>query len=92
MGFALWVDGDTACCAGAHEYRPMGVAIIAITDLFAARDFQPLLRPPSRGNRQFRGLFASLEAVNHYMAQQRSQRRNSAQAFHRGSTRLTSIL
>jgi len=40
MGFALWTDHDTAWAAGTHEYRPMGVAVIAGSNLFTARDFR----------------------------------------------------
>ena len=73
MGFALWIDGDTACCAGTHEYRPMGVAVVAASDLFAARDFDPRRRPPSRREKAFRGLFASLNDVNHDLSGSRPE-------------------
>lgn len=77
MGFALWVDGETAWCAGTHEYRPMGVAVVAASSLFQARDFDHLRRPPSqRSGQAFHGLFASLVDVNSYMMRQgRSQPR-----------------
>ncbi len=68
MGFALWLESDTAWCAGTHEYRPMGVAVVAASDLFAARDFDPRRKAPSRRLRTFRGLFASLNDVNRYLA------------------------
>lgn len=74
MGFALWIGAGVARCAGAHEYRPMGVAVIAETDLFHARDFNPRVRPPSRDGETFRGLFASLNDVNHYLARTRGRR------------------
>lgn len=73
MGFALWIEEGMARCAGAHEYRPMGVAVIASTDLFHARDFNPRVRPPSRELGTFRGLFASLNDVNHYLSSTRGR-------------------
>lgn len=76
MGFALWVDDDTAWCAGTHEYRPMGVAVIAATALFSTRDFDALRRPPlERSARTFHGLFASLVDVNSYLTRSRKDRR-----------------
>jgi len=73
MGFALWIDGDLAWAQGTHEYRPMGTAVIAATDLFSARDFSPRRRCPPRTDRSFRGLFASLGEVNARLEQCRSQ-------------------
>jgi hypothetical protein len=64
MGFALWVDAEQAWAQGTHEYKPMGVAVIAVSDQFRARDFRPRRRAPSRRDKTFRGLFASLEDVN----------------------------
>ncbi|MEZ5354471.1 MAG: hypothetical protein R2762_17705 [Bryobacteraceae bacterium] len=74
MGFALWLDRDTAWCAGTHEYRPMGVAVIAAAGLFTARDFHRTRPAPSRLHPGFQGLFGSLVHVNAYLAQTRSQR------------------
>jgi hypothetical protein len=72
MGFALWIEDDTAWCAGTHEYRPMGVAVIASSSLFSARDFHPLrVAPADRSAQHFRGLFASLPDVNHYLQRKR---------------------
>lgn len=72
MGFALWIETDTAWCAGTHEYRPMGVAVIAASSLFSARDFDSLRPGPSeRSGKYFRGLFASLPDVNSYLQRQR---------------------
>lgn len=72
MGFALWIERDTAWCAGTHEYRPMGVAVIAATSLFSARDFDSLrLVPGERSGEDFHGLFASLPDVNSYMQRRR---------------------
>lgn len=71
MGFAVWIEGDTAWCAGTHEYRPMGVAVVAASSLFSARDFGRLRpAPQDRAGEHFRGLFASLVDVNAYMTRQ----------------------
>lgn len=80
MGFALWSDGDIAYCAGTHEYRPMGVGVVAATDLFAARDFDRSRKPPSRRGTDFLGLFASLNDVNRYMVRTRGKARRSRPA------------
>lgn len=69
MGFAVWLDSQTAWAAGTHEYRPMGAAVIAASDLFRIRDFSPLRKPPSRRDPAFAGLFGSLEEVNHFLKQ-----------------------
>ena len=73
MGFALWMEGDLAWAQGTHEYRPMGVAVVASTDLFAPRDFSARRRTRPRTDSSFVGLFASLGQVNTYMAKRRSQ-------------------
>jgi len=79
MGFALWIDSETAWCAGTHEYRPMGVAVIASTSLFSARDFDARRTAPGeRGGTHFRGLFASLVDVNMFMKRQPERQRGSA--------------
>ena len=39
MGFYLWLDDDLAWAQGTYEYRPMGTAVIAASDLFRRRDF-----------------------------------------------------
>ena len=76
MGFALWVDNQLAWAQGTHEYRPMGVAVIAATDLFAPRDFSPRRTVPGLARRaSFAGLFASLEQVNAYLKTRRSQKK-----------------
>lgn len=72
MGFALWIDRETAWCAGTHEYRPMGTAVVAVSDLFGSRDFRPMRRAPSRLAPHFHGLFASLEEVNRYLRRKRA--------------------
>lgn len=71
MGFALWLDRETVCCSGTHEYRPLGTAIVAASDLFASRDFRRTRPAPSRLSAQFHGLFASLEDVNDYLRRRR---------------------
>jgi hypothetical protein len=76
MGFAVWIDGDTAWCGGTHEYRPMGVAVIAASSLFSARDFHAMRPAPAdRGGQLFRGLFASLPDVNAYLLRERRRSR-----------------
>ena len=64
MGFALWIDDETAWAQGTHEYKPMGAAVIAVNGLFRARDFSRYRRGPDRMAPTFQGLFASLEDVN----------------------------
>jgi hypothetical protein len=73
MGFALWVDDDRMWAQGTHEYKPMGVAVIASTDLFRQTDFRSGRRCPPRLHRSFIGLFASLGDVNSCLRQNRSQ-------------------
>lgn len=94
MGFALWIDEDErsrvlsgqAWAEGTHEYRPMGAAVIAITDLFHQRDFSRSRRTPARLDRSFVGLFASLSDVNRYLRTYRSQSRGK---YFRRPDRLT---
>ena len=62
MGFHLWLDGDRAWAQGTYEYRPMGTAIIARSDLFQHRDFTPRRRPPRSA--EYLGQFASLGHIN----------------------------
>ena len=64
MGFALWIDGDLAWAEGLHEYRPMGVAVIAATDRFRARDFDRRRPGPPRERNTYAGLFASVGDLN----------------------------
>ncbi len=90
MGFALWIDAEIAWAQGIHEYRPMGVAIIAATDLFSARDFKPRRPSRPRNDAAFAGLFASLEQVNRFLVERRSQGRGKKSR--RGSKRSISII
>jgi hypothetical protein len=67
MGFALWIADDVAWAEGTHEYRPLGAAVVAVTDRFRPRDFRPGRRCPARRDRSFIGLFGSLEELNEYL-------------------------
>ena len=71
MGFALWLMDRQAFAAGTHEYKPMGTAVIAATQLFRVRDFSRLRPAPSRRAPGFEGLFASLEDVNRHLQRPR---------------------
>ena len=73
MGFALWLIDRQAWAAGTHEYKPMGTAVIAQSQLFRARDFSRARRPPTREVAGFEGLFASLEDVNRHLKRPRPQ-------------------
>ena len=88
MGFALWIEDDTAWAQGAHEYKPMGAAVIAVSCQFRASDFGRYRNPPSRLAPSFRGLFGSLEEVNVYLSNR--PRENAAKRARR--VRLRSIL
>ena len=69
MGFAVWMDGEKAWAAGTYEYRAMGVAVIAKTDLFCGADFRrDRLRPRGAA---FHGHFASIGHVNAYLISKR---------------------
>jgi len=71
MGFYLWFDGELAWAQGTYEYRPMGTAVIASSDLFRRRDFRarPVSSPPRSAH--FAGQFASLGALNFQLKQRR---------------------
>lgn len=57
----------------------MGVAVIASTSLFSARDFDARRTAPGeRGGVHFRGLFASLVDVNMFMERQPERQHGSA--------------
>ena len=73
MGFRLWLDSDTAWAEGAHEYRPMGAACVAISAVFATRDFRKSLQCPSREAPSYCGLFASLGQMNAFLRARRSE-------------------
>jgi hypothetical protein len=76
MGFALWIDteADLVWVEGAHEYRPLGTAVVAITDQFRHHDFRPGRRRPKHLERSFAGFFGSLEEVNATLRAGRTQK------------------
>ena len=73
MGFALWIDaeGGLAWAQGTHEYRPMGTAVIALTDQFRRRDFLQGRKRPNYLENAFVGFFGSLEDLNMRLRTQR---------------------
>ncbi len=73
MGFALWIDEETAWARGTHEYRPMGAAVIGISGMFTARDFRPRRNSPPRYDSRFTGYFASLGQMNDFLASVRKR-------------------
>jgi len=82
MAFALWIDDDLAWAQGTHEYRPMGVAVIAASDLFSPRAFSPSRRGPPRESPTFAGLFASIGDMNaHLMERVRRRSRHRKKNF-----------
>ncbi len=84
MGFYLWVADDIAWAQGTYEYRPMGMAVVAASDLFTRRDFDPRrkTRPPATA--RYLGQFASLGQINGVLQVNRDRYRVSAGA-RRGS-------
>ena len=78
MAFALWIDNDLAWAQGLHEYRPMGVAVVAVTDCFHQRDFRAARPAPPREGERYAGLFASLSDVNRHMHRLRQPRQPRA--------------
>jgi hypothetical protein len=76
MGFAMWIDGEQAWAEGLHEYRPMGVAVIAVTDRFRPHDFDQRRAAPSRADRTYAGLFASVGDLNAHLRKRRRLRRS----------------
>jgi hypothetical protein len=75
MGFYLWTDGEVAWAQGTYEYRPMGIAIIAATDLFRRRDFDPRRKIPAPPTAEFLGQFASLGHLNLQLTERRRRRK-----------------
>jgi hypothetical protein len=69
VGFAVWIDTDErmAWARGTHEYRPMGTAVIAISDQFRPRDFAAARESPAHLQSCFAGFFGSLETVNEFL-------------------------
>jgi len=76
VGFGLWIDGEErmAWASGTHEYRPMGAAVVALTDQFLPRDFHNRRRLPAHLRNSFAGFFGSLEEVNQYLRRARLPR------------------
>ena len=72
MGFALWTDGERAWAQGTSEYRAMGVAVIAASDLFRNRDFHP--RKPAPLGVPYQGLFASVGHMNRWLRKLREKK------------------
>jgi hypothetical protein len=64
MGFYLWLEEELAWAQGTYEYRPMGTAVIAATDLFRRRDFDPRRKAQAPPSAEFAGQFASLGHLN----------------------------
>jgi hypothetical protein len=64
VSFSLWIAGDVAWAQGMYESRPMGTAVISVTDLFKRRDFLSLRRAPSVLDPSYVGLCASLGDLN----------------------------
>lgn len=75
MGFYLWIDGEVAFAQGTYEYRPMGTAVIASTDLFRRRDFDPRRRVQTSRTAEFLGQFASLGHLNLQLKERRRRPR-----------------
>jgi hypothetical protein len=63
MSFSLWIAGDVAWAQGMYESRPMGTAVISVTDLFKRRDFRPERRAPGGSDASYVGLCASFRQV-----------------------------
>ena len=75
MGFYLWLADGLAWAQGTYEYRPMGTAVIAASDLFRRRDFDPRRKLRAPRTAEFAGQFASLGHLN---AQLQKRRRSGA--------------
>lgn len=75
MGFMLWLDEECAWAQGTYEYRAMGTAVIAASDLFHARDFWPRRPSPGARDPRMQGWFASLGAVNQHLLRRRKDKR-----------------
>ena len=73
MGFYLWLDGEVAWAQGTYEYRPMGAAVVASSDLFRRRDFNSRRRPQPGGMAVFAGQFASLGHLNSKLKKERKK-------------------
>ncbi len=74
MGYYLWFDDELAWAQGTYEYRPMGTAVIAASDLFRRRDFDPRRKPPAASSGEYMGQFASLGHLNAQLRKRRGRR------------------
>jgi hypothetical protein len=75
VGYYLWVDEELAWAQGTYEYRPMGTAVIAATDLFRRRDFDPRRKAKAPAGARFAGQFASLGHLNGELRKRRRVRK-----------------
>jgi hypothetical protein len=75
MGFYLWIDRELAWAQGTYEYRPMGTAVIATSDLFRRRDFSARRPPVPPNTAEYLGQFASLGHVNSHLKHRRGKLR-----------------
>jgi hypothetical protein len=75
MGFYLWIDRELAWARGTYEYRPMGTAVIASSDLFRRRDFSARHQTVPPCSAEFLGQFASLGQMNAELKQRRGKPR-----------------
>ena len=59
MGFAVWIDqaSGVVWAQGTHEYRPMGAAVIAVTDQFRGPRLRPVAPLPGPAAPLVRGVF-----------------------------------
>jgi hypothetical protein len=82
LGFAVWIDDAErlAWARGTHEYRPMGTAVIALTDQFRPADSSQTRRVPKALAENFTGFFGSLETVNEYLRKGGKRTRRSTPA------------
>ena len=80
MGFYLWLDRDVAWAQGTYEYRPMGTAIVAASDLFTRRDFDPRRKTKPPVTARYIGQYASLGQLNGVLTINRSRYRASVGA------------
>jgi hypothetical protein len=85
MGFYLWLDTEVAWAQGTYEYRPMGAAVIASSDLFRRRDFDPRRQPAPARSAVYAGQFASLGHLNAHLKRARPARRTSGPGTRRRS-------
>lgn len=77
MGFYLWLDEDSAWAQGTYEYRPMGAAVIARSDLFRRQDFNSRRKPRPGADAEFAGQFASIGHINAQLQKRRKSPRRA---------------